>query len=86
MLDTLLWSIISADHMTPLRDHPVIHYASTNKHTARRKRGAALWVESTDPLGANSEGLAQPAQRRSAGEKKKQNRMYKIEHVAYLCI
>lgn len=73
MLDTLLWNIISADHMTPLRDHPVIHYALTNKHTAWRKRRAALWMKSTDLLGANSKALAQPAQLCSAGGKKKKN-------------
>lgn len=47
-----LWrGIISADHMTHLHDHPVIHSASTNRRTARRQWSAALWVKSTGSSG-----------------------------------
>lgn len=38
-----LWSIISTNLMTPLRDHPVIHSALTNRHAALNKRSAGLW-------------------------------------------
>lgn len=75
--------------MTPLHDHPVIHSASTNRRTARRKWSAALWVKATDSSGYEqwSSGTAGSVLQCWRKKKtKKQNRKYKVEHVTYLCI
>lgn len=52
-----LRSIISTNHMTPLCDHPVTHFALTNRHNME---GDESWA--VGEMQIFSEALAQPAQ------------------------